>query len=37
MNVDSGRKSKSDKKQKSRQRVYKKGGKDRAQEKIKSK
>jgi hypothetical protein len=37
MNVDSGRKSKADKKKKVRQRVYKKGGKDRATEKIKSK
>jgi hypothetical protein len=36
MNIDSGRKSKKDKQQKSRQRVYKKGGKNRANEKIKS-
>jgi hypothetical protein len=35
--VDSNRKSKKDKKMKRRQRVYKKGGKDRANEKIKSK
>ena len=35
--VDSSRKSKKDKKMKRRQRVYKKGGKDRANEKIKSK
>jgi len=32
-NVDSGRKSKRDKKMKRRIRVYKKGGKDRAKEK----
>ena len=36
-NVDSGRKTKKEKKLKRRQRVYKKGGKDRANEKIKSK
>ncbi len=35
--IDSGRKSKKEKKLKRRQRVYKKGGKDRANEKIKSK
>ncbi len=34
-NVDSGRKSKKDKKMKRRLRVYKKGGKDRVKEKPK--
>jgi hypothetical protein len=35
MEENSGRKSKKDKKMKRRQRIYKKGGKDRANEKIK--